>query len=522
MFRRLLLATAASLIAASSAQAKWYEASSKHFVVYSDDSLERVKDYTERLERFDKAIRVWHGAKEDVRGDSARVTVFLVDDTDDIEKIFGAVGSGVAGFYQPIAGQSVAFAPKVGSGDLSSRAILFHEYTHHWMLTNWADAALPPWFVEGFAELHATAIFRDKAVIFGAVPTYRRYTIGAMNLLPMDRLLQFDPGTLSGAERDALYSHGWALTHYLTFDPGRRKMLASYIGALNSGQQPNPGMLTGDSGNLDFKLNSYVRRPSLPSAAFPFDQLPIGEVKLRPLTAGEVAIMPALMASRRAVGRKTAPRVAQVARTVAASYPNDPAVQNELAEAEYDACSVVGTSDAACFARSEAAADRVLAVEPKSLHALLYKGMAQTAALQKAKATDPARWAAARKSLLAANRLDPEAPQPLMAYYDSFEEAGRPATKNAEEGLLYAYALAPYDASLRRKATKILLGRGNLSQARIALAPAVYSSEGGPQKDWLNIMSIMDKGDAKAALAAIVELENKAKADARKGNGKKA
>ena len=391
---KFVLATVASLIATSSAQADWHRATSEHFVVYANDSDANVRDFTTRLEQFDQAIRAWHVAPQEKRGASARVTIFMLDNTGDIGRLAG--NSSVAGFYHPSAGNSVAFTPRSGNGDLSARAILFHEYTHHWMLTNWTDAALPPWFVEGFAELHATALFRENQIIFGAVPAYRKYTIGQMNALPMNRLLKFELGQLSGQERDALYSHGWALTHYLTFDPSGRQRLAAYIGALNSGKASDPSALIGDGANMDLRIDQYVRRPRLPSAAFDLDKLPIGKIDVAVLSDAQSAMMPAFIASQRGVNIKNAETVAALARRLAASYPTDPFAQNELAEAEYDACSVDPKAPVECYARASAAADRALAADPKSVHALVYRGMTDVGALRNGKGKDANRWAAAR------------------------------------------------------------------------------------------------------------------------------
>ncbi len=514
--RLKLIGAGVALLSSTAVQAEWHQATSKHFVVYSDDSAGRVQAFAEQLERFDKAIRVWHVAPNDVRGPSARVTVFVVKDTGEIEKLIGR--SGVAGFYSPRAGQSVAFTPRssgqAGDAGLSSRAVLFHEYAHHWMLTNWADAALPPWFVEGFAELHATALFRDNSVIFGANPSYRRYTVGRMNLLPSDRLLRPDPGRLSPEETDALYSRGWALTHYLTFDPERRKQLANYIGALNSGKAADANNLIGDRSSLDLKLNGYVKRRSLPSAAFSFDQLPIGEVKVRPLTAPEAAMMPAFILSKRGVDKTQAPKVAALARRLAAPYPNDLAAQGELAEAEFDLCESDEKSDAACYARAEAAVDRALAVDPRSVHALTYKGMTQVAAAKKAKEADPKKWAAARQWFLAANKIDTEAPQPLIQFYDSFAAAEKAPSKNAQGGLLYAYALAPYDGDLRLKAAQVLLNQDKMPQARVALAPVAYSVEDRAKSERAKkVMAALDGGDKATALAELSKEPDKDEKD---------
>ena len=506
---RTMTAAAAALLLAQPACASWQRATSRHFVVYSDDTPAHVQAFTTRLEKFDKAMRVWHMAPEDKRGDSARVTVFVVGNIDDVQKIYGNGGQGVAGFYQPRAGDSIAFTPRSsGEGSdrgFTSQAILFHEYTHHWMLTNdaWADAAFPPWFVEGFAELHATAILRDGDVIFGAPPTYRGYTVGNMNLLPASQLLQPNPGHLGGNQRDALYSRGWLLTDYLIFDKDRLGQFAAYVAAINAGKSPKEAnALLGNPNALDFKMNAYGKQSVLPSAVIPAKDLAIGPIAVQALGSAEAAIMPALILSKRGVDMKTAPAVVALARRLAAAFPTDPFVQNEVAEAEFDVCSTDRKSDAACYARSEAASDRALAADPMSIHALVYKGMAQAAAAKKDKVTDPARWATIRHWFLAANKIDPEAPQPLINFYDSYADAGQAPTKNADGAMLYAYALAPYDGGVRFKAAHVLLAQDKPVQARVALGPVAYNlDEPGTADRAQKILAVLDKDGSKAALA---------------------
>ncbi|MGI4731349.1 MAG: hypothetical protein ACRYFW_06335 [Janthinobacterium lividum] len=515
---RRSLAAALLLASSAAAPAAWQKASSRYFIVYSDDTPDHVRAYTERLEKFDKAIRVWHQAPEDVRGDSARVTVFVVGNIGAIQKLAGY--GGVAGFYDPHAGGSVAFVPRSSGegGDYGMRpqAILFHEYTHHWMLTNWTDAAMPPWYVEGAAELHATAEFRGGGVTFGAPPLYRGYTVDNYNLLPADMLVRPNPGKLDGERRDALYSRGWLLTHYLTFDPGRRKQLADYLAAINAGKSGDAAAEAfGGTGGLDLRLNGYLRsiathHPYFTAAA---DQLAIGPIALRPLTAAEAAVMPAYMASKRGVSAATAPQVATLAEGAAAHFASDAFVQDEVAEAEYDACSTDKKADASCFARSEAAAERALALDPRSIHALVYKGMAQEAAARRAKVTDPVRWTAIRRVYLAANKVDPNAPEPLLRYYTSFADSGAEPTANAEGGMLYAYQLAPYDPDVRLNATRVLLHQKDAARARVAVAPVAYNlDDAGHAAFGQKVLAALDKDGSAAALAEF----GKADAEARK------
>lgn len=510
MFRKVLLtATALAATLPGAANAAWYKASSEHFIVYDNDSPEKVKAFTEKLERFEKAMSVWHVAPQNKRGPASRVTIFVVDGIGEIQKLSGP---GVAGFYNPQASGSIAFTPRSDSGgDLSVQAILFHEYAHHWMFLHWADAGFPYWFVEGFAELHATAIIgADQSVTFGANPIYRRWTVGNSALMPAPDLLKALPSDkMSYGSRDAIYSRGWLLVHYLTFDPARRKDLAAYIGAINEGKPVNEAArFIGNPNTLDAKMDVWAKQSKYPSARFTKDELPIGEVTVTPLNAGEAAIMPALIESKAGVSIKDAATVAAMARRLAAAYPNDAAAQNELAEAEFDLASVTYKEDdpkaIPGFALAEAAADRARAADPKSVHALIYKGRAQIEIASRNKVTDAANWQGIRRWFLMANRIDTEDPAPLYEYYKSFVRAGQKPTDNADKALIYAYALAPYDGELRLVAGRVFLQQGNLKYAKVALAPVAYAAEekkvaAKAQK----ALAAMDANDVPGAIKAL-------------------
>ncbi len=298
------------------------------------------------------------------------------------------------------------------------------------------------------------------------------------------------------------------MTHYLTFDPERRKWLATYIGQLNT-QKTGDTTVLGGIANLDGKLESYLRRPSFPSGIVTAAQIQVGKVDVRPLSTAEAAIMPALLRSTAGVTKKTAPEVAALARRIAVSFPNDAAVQNELAEAELDAQE---------YARAEAAANSAIAADPTSVHAQLYKGYALQGAAIKAGSKDPAVWKAVRKAFLAANKANPEDPRPLIAYFDSFAANKEEPAENADSGITYALALAPFDreSQLREKVAKIALRQGRKDAARILLGPVAYSPESRGQSELaLKIIAFIDANDVAGALAeyqkSYEEAERKAK-----------
>jgi len=502
MIRKLLLS--ASLFAALSpvaASAAWQEASSAHFVVYADDKPEKVRAFTEELEKFDKALRIARRIPEKAVPDAERVRVYMIGDTDAIERLFGKGGSGVAGFYQPRVGGPVAFvprdAPKSSMTALDAHSILFHEYTHHFMFMAAKSVVFPAWFVEGYAEFNATAQFeKDGGIVFGKAPAYRINTLFNSDLLPASKLVQLDPGKLDGEQRDALYSRGWLLTHMLTFDPSRAGQFDKYIAAINAGQSAtDAAKVFGDLKKLDSDMNTYAGRPKIIVGRLPASALTIGPVTLRDLTPGEAAVMPALIQTQRGVDKTTAQDVVKLARKLAAPFPTDAGAQNELAEAEYDAGN---------YAEADAAVMRALKANVKSVHALLYKGMIRAAQLRKAEDTDPAHWREARYWFARANGLDPDNPLPLMLFYTNFIEEHVAPTANAEDGLLAAYNLAPFAFDLRMMAANIMLNRGDKQGARTALLPVAFSPHRASfAKTALEALTAIDAGDMAKARAAL-------------------
>jgi hypothetical protein len=208
MNRLISLAWLALLLCAPApALAEWREASSRHFLVYSEGSEQSVRDFATKLEKFDKAMRLRLGFHDEELGPGNRVTVFVVDNIAAVQRLARARGSDIAGFYSGRAGTSLAVVPRAsGSGratDLNPATILLHEYSHHLMLQN-ATAAYPAWFREGFAEFYSTARFeKDGAIGFGAAANHRGWALLGMPPLPIELL--FDPTRrrLSQAEWEA-------------------------------------------------------------------------------------------------------------------------------------------------------------------------------------------------------------------------------------------------------------------------------------------------------------------------------
>lgn len=494
------LFASALLIAPGMAHADWHEASTDHFVVYSEDSPERLERFATQLERFDKALRTLRKLPGEPVGDANRVTVYVVPSTATVARLAGS--HNIAGFYRGRAGGSMAVVPRragTDALDLTAQAILLHEYTHHLMLSLWPHAAFPSWFVEGYAEFHATARFeKDGAVSFGLAPQYRGYGLLAGNALPADKMLTAEGRKLNEQQRDGLYGRGWLLTHFLTFGGNRPNQLVTYLSEINKGTPPLDAgtKVFGDLKELDRELERY-KRGKFQGRRVPAALFTVGSVKIRKLTPGEAATMDVRIVSKNGVNEKTAPDVYEQAKKAAAPFPNDPGAQIVLAEAAYDAGD---------YAEAEAASDRAIAADPKAIDAHVYKAMARMAVAAKAGDTSKASWSAIRKIITTANRIDPDDPEPLILFYRSFAEAGQTPTRNARDGLYSAFALGPQDRGLRMNAAMSHLEEGKPAIARELLKPLAYDPHSqGLAKAAADLIAAIDTGKSAELLKVMRE-----------------
>jgi hypothetical protein len=466
---------AAALTLSAPAHAEWQVANSKHFTVYADESPADIQKFAEKLERFDAAVRQARGVPDVKAGASARVSVYVVRDLAAVREIYGDRNAAVGGFYVPKASGSVAFVPEKGERGkwgLDGQNIFFHEYTHHLMFED-TDRPLPTWVSEGFAEFFASPKFNDDgSVTIGAPPLYRAETLYDNFGLPIDKMLSGDYLYITGPQFESIYGRGWLLTHLLAFDMSRRGQLTQYLDAIQRGVPALKAAQDafGDLKALDRELTQYFKKDVFTVSTIPASQLHIPPVKVRSLTPGEVDTMQVRV--RLARGGKQAHGQSGRARSAAAKYPDDAEVQTLLSKAEL----VDGDAEDA-----KAAGDRAVQLNPRSYEAQVAEG---TAMLELAKKNAPkADWDAVRAPLLAANKLDPEAAQPLRLFYETYVDAGVAPTKNALDGLAYALVLAPQDNQLRMELVGELINENKLDQAKDALKTIAYSPHQGKWHD---------------------------------------
>lgn len=502
----------------------WHVAETNNFIVKSEDDEEGTRQFAIELERFDMALRSLQSLPigEEQPTPATKLTVYRFGDIGDIGQMAGV--NGVAGFYIPRAGDSVAFTPareerrrsmSVTDPDrrrnqiqrLDSVSVLQHEYVHYFMMQHF-PAAYPSWYVEGFAELMATMTFNENGSFHvGDPPQYRAYQIFQMRQFPLEDMLNAEHD-LSGREAFQFYGTGWLLTHYLNFN--RYEELNNYLVAIGQGEDSLTAAqrIFGDLSEIDRTLRDYRNGP------FPgIDVLPTGysepTVSLREMTDLEEAVIMDEMRLRRGVSKGEASGIAADIRRKIGETASDVHALTMLARAEYAA----ENYDAA-----EQVAQQILAMDPPNVEANL---MMSFVAIERIE--DDPNWAEpARKFAAAALNSDMADPRSRIAYYYSWLEADEEAPESAIIALEDAFDTAGSDPGYRVILGRQLVLENRLDSARVVLMPIAFRGHNqGPSEDkeeeeeeeedgappTLNdVMRSIDAGDRDQALAQLDEI----------------
>jgi tetratricopeptide (TPR) repeat protein len=488
--------------AGTPARAEWHEASSAHFLVYGDVSASKIREYSERLEHYDSALRLITGQVETGASSRNRVSVYLLPGLSDLRKLYtgGRGTTTVGGFYLPSFEGSRAFMPAdMSSDNLSAQAVMFHEYAHHMLLSS-ATEYYPRWLSEGMAEFFMVSrLNRDGSITVGLPNDDRSYALTAFSRMRASELLASDSKKLSVFDENQLYATGWLMTHYLLLGGERDGQLVQYIARINKGEPWAQAAkeVFGDLGKLDQDLERYRRTRGMKVFTIPADKLSTGKIEISELAPGAAAIMPYRIRSARGVDEKMAKDLVAEARPVAAAYPNDAFVQRAIAEIEFDAKN---------NAEAEAAADRALALDPKMVAAMVYKG--RVLARRAAESKQAKDWAAARSWFIKANHADPDFALPLVLYYDSFTRAGEAPSKGAVTAIMRAIQLVPQAPEVRIRVGRQLVVEKDLTLAQKVLAPVLFSPHGARNE---SLSKIAELFDAKAAPDDILKAMDAAK-----------
>lgn len=454
------------------ALAEWHEATSRHFVIFSEGRPESLREFAIKVERFDALLRERLGVP-DAEENPPRLTIFMLRDQRQVARI-AKQGRYVAGIYMPRTSGSYALVhrdPANSKFDLGADEVLFHEYAHHFML-RYFPVAYPAWYVEGFAEFMATTDFTpDGRAKIGMPPYYRAYGLAFVSPIAVRRMLTAQPDDFDEVGQDAFYGHSWVLTHYLNFEPARTGQLPSYLKALNAGEAnlQAAGKAFGDLDRLDKDLRAYRSKSKLGYR----EAVRPTEVKYMPVIRKLDNIEGDLVKWRiAAMDWPEAEEAAKLAAQLKSEVEAQPSALGWrlLAEAQY----LADQLDAA-----DKSADLALALAPGLARAKTVKAHVAMRRYEKAPAPTDAMKQRMRSLIVAANRADPDDPLPLLAYFRMFELIGERPTKVARDGLARAYQIVPESEDVRIRYAMSLANEQQFDAAIRLMETIAFAPHGG-------------------------------------------
>lgn len=457
------------------------------------------------------ALRQLYGIADDPERYNRPVTIYALEQGPFM--VACGCGPGLLGWYStPLDSPTITVVTKEDEKDrhrqvgyLNSQALLLHEYSHHFMMTN-APSAYPYWYVEGFAEFNANTTFEDDgSILIGYPASYRGRSLMTDSRIPMRKLLAPEIYGF-GNNVDQTYGRAWLITHYLMVRPERSGQLARYLAKMASGASSLDAAkeVFGDLKTFDKELDRYIRADMTPLRIPAATASP--EIRIRPMSQGEEEALMTWLAARRGISRGYNRSIGEAAEKTAAKYPDDLRVQVMAAE--------VGLL-ADRLDPADEAADRALALDGKSSKALLLKGRIATARALDASPEDKSGWAAGRPWFVKANRAEPNAAEPFYRYYTSFLFSGEQPSESAVTGLARAGVLAPESDAITMALVREDLRKGNVASARRLLIPLASSAhDRNEDNPPARIVALLDAGKVDDASAAV----DKIWVDVRDGN----
>jgi tetratricopeptide (TPR) repeat protein len=473
------------LLLSTPAEAAWREAKTRHFVIYSSGDEKALRDFAIKVERFDTVLRGRFAVSDNET--SQRLTIFLLSSAEEVERAYGGGKNSrnVAGFYNGSVTDSLAVVNRVKSneeGVLDGDTILFHEYTHHFML-HYFPAAYPAWYVEGFAEFLATTEFTPEGNAKIGLPAYHRsYGLLLGKTFSSEQLFTKNVADVALDDQDAFYGRSWLMVHYLDRASGREKQLLNYLREINNGKASIDAarLIFGDLKQLDKELASYLKGKIGYATLRKPTPLP-NDITITTLDAANAALIPLRLRSMRGVDLEEAKALVPKFKVIAEKFPTSGEAWYWLAQ---------GYAYANRDGDAQVALDTALKINPTFARALLLRGEIAVRKLITDKNDDAAAWKAARALIAKANRADTNDPLPLYRYYQSWRQQGITPNQPSKDGLRRVFELAPEDGDVRMNFAALLAEQEEYARAINVIKPLAFdphaNSESNVARTMLN------------------------------------
>ncbi len=269
----LILAIVLSSQIGTLAKDTWIQVRSKNFFLVGNASEKDIRKVGTKLEQFRETFRLLFSEVNLTASIPTNVVVFKNDSSFrnfKPKRADGKIDNFVVGYFQP--GEDVNYislsAEGDGGGNDTRYNVIFHEYVHFIVNTNFGKTEIPPWFNEGLAEYYETFAIEDDQKIKLGLPQVRHLDLLAANrMMPLAALFGVTNHQLlqSGDHsRSTFYAESWALIHYLT-QSGRGGEIDKFLGFLLKGvpaERAFKDAFKEDYGSMEKELQRYVSQNS--------------------------------------------------------------------------------------------------------------------------------------------------------------------------------------------------------------------------------------------------------------------
>ena len=504
----VLAALAVPSWAGAEPTSRWVEASSPHFIVYSDTGAKITQAYLLKLEQYRYVLSSFHGFTAEDHDALPKLTVYFVATHKDLEQTWPKANADVAGYFKNCTEGQAAVAiyqddrihktkDARAQEENASQTILFHEYAHNFMYQN-SEEAFPPWYVEGFAEYYSTTKIEGDFAVIGMAFSWRTYTLSQPGLeVSYEDLLRDtwrSPKGNNDAKTEAFYAQSWLLTHYIQADPARMAQFNTYLTAYRKGEDPVTAFEKAFGTpvkNLGKMMDTYLFKIMATQYKMNAMPVPVISVKDMPASANKLLLWDA--ADRLCPATADIPTLLANIRTEAAKFPGDDYAAMTLARAEI----IIGDEPKALdYLKTYTAA------HPDSAEAAYRLG--QTWFLMTVHKhivdgeTADSQMKQARIALGKSYKLDPLNPGDLYYFSLALQDQAPEPTDNAINAAMEAHYLAPSVESFAFQAAQLLIRKGRLDEAKEVLSPLASNPHYPELATWVKgIIAAIDGGASK-------------------------
>jgi len=452
------------------ARAAWVQAETDRFIVVSAIGEKQTRAFVEELHQFDAMLRQLYGVNAPP---TRKLELFLTDTRDQMEKVLPGRPEAVLGVYLPHRQGLVALAYGRGIDPaeqeaLSSRAVVFHEYAHHFMFQHFR-AAFPVWFTEGFAEYVSTARFKKNTAELGWVEPGRARTLQSLSLLETEDFLTLKRQGATRRDIDLLYAQGWLTVHYFYADVEREAKLQRYLQTMMRAPGGDQMAIFQDATGLSapaFKtaLRKYMSG-RLPVLSFPLEQTEVA-IAVQPLSEAQAERR--MLSARLRVAASAAKDAADLLERLQADAEREP--QDALAWRNLGH----GLLLAQRFEEADAALIRAADLAPEEADGWWLRGLLEVARGKAEPESLAARRAAAARHFEAAVQRD-------VTHFPSYLDWARVARSSEEQLALFAAAwrIAPQVDDAAIGLGQALLRQQRYDESLNILRPVAARPHGG-------------------------------------------